>query len=264
MSIATEIQRLKTAKADIKTAIEEKGIIVGDGTIDTYAEKIGQISDGGDYEQGYEDGKNSVIDCARYAKTIAFDSLNHFGKEDLTFNFDVTTTLSGLLCPRSKEKDNTTVSHLTINCLNPVTSVYRTVSANTRDDVLKRLTFNVDTSQGTIGSYSLCKLYALEVVDGMPWDFSSSTSIPTTAFDLLPKLREMRVVKESIKASISVSLPSASDETIQSFVDGLADLTGQTSQILTVHQTVRNKLTDDQLTTISDKNWAISPAEATT
>lgn len=47
MSIANEIQRLQSAKADIKNAIEEKGVTVGDGTIDTYAEKISQISSGG-------------------------------------------------------------------------------------------------------------------------------------------------------------------------------------------------------------------------
>ena len=60
MSIATEIERLQTAKADIKSAIENKGVTVGDGTIDTYAEKIGEIEVGGDYEQGFEDGKNSL------------------------------------------------------------------------------------------------------------------------------------------------------------------------------------------------------------
>ena len=42
MSIDLEIQRLQTAKADIKTAIEEKGVQVGDGLIDTYAEKISE------------------------------------------------------------------------------------------------------------------------------------------------------------------------------------------------------------------------------
>lgn len=47
MSIANEIQRLQSAKADIKSAIEEKGVTVGNGTIDTYAEKISQISSGG-------------------------------------------------------------------------------------------------------------------------------------------------------------------------------------------------------------------------
>lgn len=48
MSIANEIQRLQSAKADIKTAIENKGVTVGDGTIDTYADLISQISVGGE------------------------------------------------------------------------------------------------------------------------------------------------------------------------------------------------------------------------
>lgn len=64
MSVATEITRLQTAKADIKTAIEEKGVTVGDGTIDTYAEKIAEISSGGQgsYDEVYEAGKKTIID----------------------------------------------------------------------------------------------------------------------------------------------------------------------------------------------------------
>lgn len=75
MSIATEIERLQTSKAAIKTAIEEKGVIVGDGTIDTYAEKIDEI-ESGDYDQGYEDGKNSVTDWLYYASEISFAKWN--------------------------------------------------------------------------------------------------------------------------------------------------------------------------------------------
>lgn len=58
MSITSEITRILNAKADIKSAIETKGVTVGDGLIDTYAEKILEISSGGSgsYEQGYEDG----------------------------------------------------------------------------------------------------------------------------------------------------------------------------------------------------------------
>ncbi len=48
MSIATEISRLQTAKADIKTAIEAKGVTVpSNATLDTYDTYIGQISGGG-------------------------------------------------------------------------------------------------------------------------------------------------------------------------------------------------------------------------
>lgn len=44
MNITSEIERLQTAKASIKTSIENKGVTVGDGTIDTYASKIDEIS----------------------------------------------------------------------------------------------------------------------------------------------------------------------------------------------------------------------------
>lgn len=43
MSITTEIERIQNAKASIKTAIENKGVEVGEGRIDTYASKIEEI-----------------------------------------------------------------------------------------------------------------------------------------------------------------------------------------------------------------------------
>jgi hypothetical protein len=47
MSIASEIERIQNAKSSIKTAIENKGVEVGNGTIDTYASKIDEITTGG-------------------------------------------------------------------------------------------------------------------------------------------------------------------------------------------------------------------------
>ena len=49
MSIVSQISRLKNAKSSIKTAIENKGVTVGNGTIDTYASKINKINTEGDY-----------------------------------------------------------------------------------------------------------------------------------------------------------------------------------------------------------------------
>lgn len=46
MSIASEITRIQGAKADLKSAIEAKGVTVGNGLIDTYAAKVAQISGG--------------------------------------------------------------------------------------------------------------------------------------------------------------------------------------------------------------------------
>lgn len=48
MSIATEISRIQSAKVDIKTAIEAKGVTVpSSATIDTYDDYVSQISGGG-------------------------------------------------------------------------------------------------------------------------------------------------------------------------------------------------------------------------
>lgn len=48
MSVASEISRLQTAKADLKTAIENKGVTVpASTTIDGYADLVSQISGGG-------------------------------------------------------------------------------------------------------------------------------------------------------------------------------------------------------------------------
>lgn len=59
MSIASEIARLQGAKADIKTAIEAKGVTVpSDATLDGYGDYIEQISGGGgtDFDDWVKDG----------------------------------------------------------------------------------------------------------------------------------------------------------------------------------------------------------------
>lgn len=48
MSIATEIQRLKTAKANLKSAIISKGVAVGDEKLEQYAALVLLITGGGD------------------------------------------------------------------------------------------------------------------------------------------------------------------------------------------------------------------------
>lgn len=373
MSIATEIQRLQTAKADIKSAIEEKGVTVGDGTIDTYATLISQITGGGgsdsnvgyktsevkitsnvtnakalfdiifkdadlahnlvaylthpqetdyiynqitflsntdgvkrgvryrdgvysiieiaanydvavtigdtytvvdldeyvedrDYEQGFEDGKNSVVQFDRYLKTATFTSLNMFGKSEAVFNFDnIANSLSNLFYCDAEEKRNTTVEHLTINCPTLVISISQMLYCQYpyTDVTLKRLTLNVDTQNCSNYKNAFTHQRALEIIDGKPLDYSSATASNINGFSNCIALVEVRFVANSIKYSISfANCSNLSTDTIQSIIDGLADLTGGTAQTLTVHQTVRNQLTDEQLTTISNKNWAISPAEA--
>lgn len=263
MSIANEIQRLQTAKTDIKTAIESKGVTVGDGTIDTYAEKINEISVGGsgDYEQGYEDGKNSVIPLERYTTGIQFISLNIFGVSDLVLNLDSATTLNQIFYVDDVKNKNTTVEHITINCPNLITSMgnaFYTTSTGI-DEKLKHITLNVNTQKSTTWLRAFSNLYALETIDGMPLNFSSATSSSAlNGFANTKSLVDFRVVEQSIKFSFSwVTCLNLSTDTIQSIIDGLADLTGGTAQTLTLHATVGGKLTDEQKATITAKNWEL-------
>lgn len=67
MAISDEITRLKNAKASIKTAIENKGVTVGNGTIDTYASKIDEI----------ETGSSGGVDIREYFKeTLTYGDNN--------------------------------------------------------------------------------------------------------------------------------------------------------------------------------------------
>lgn len=78
MSIASEISRLQTAKADIKTAIENKGVTVADNlTISSYASKIDEIQTGADILNGiikqykaYTTGANVTVSANTFIEFI--------------------------------------------------------------------------------------------------------------------------------------------------------------------------------------------------
>lgn len=242
MSIANEIRRLQTAKANIKSAIESKGVTVGDGTIDTYAEKINEISvGGGDYDQGYEDGKNSVVPIERYLKIAQFTSLNMFGKSEAILNLDSITNLNGLCSATTQDSVNTTVEHLIINCPNLVASLNTMLQGSTTavDNKLKRVTLNVDTQKATSFNSAFAFLNALEVIDGSPLNAASCTVGLNSCFRQCRALIEVRFVPNTIKNSFSSSYsPNLSTETIQSIIDGLADLSPKYYEARRVGDTV--------------------------
>ena len=48
------------------------------------------------------------------------------------------------------------------------------------------------------------------------------------------------------------------DESIQNIIDVLMDKTGQTATVLTLHNNVKAKLTEEQIATITSKNWTLA------
>lgn len=216
-----------------------------------------EAGDGG-YEQGFEDGKNSVMDLGRFCDIIRFKNLNVFGKSEVELNLPNCTTLNRLCFVESPENTNNTVEHLTINAGSPTDAGWILgASIGQLDQKLKHLTLNWDMKNLKKVDYAFYGLQALQVIDGVPFDFSSLTSL-TGIFHMSTAIVEMRFVPLSIKVNFLLSLHrKLSAETIQSIIDGLADLTGGATQTLTFHSDVGNKLTDTQKATITAKNWTL-------
>lgn len=217
-------------------------------------------------DEVYEAGKASggSEDYLQYAKTVQFNSLNDFGKAEVELNLGKCTDLYLFCRVTTATQQNTTVEHLTINNAIPVDmrSFLDNVIYTHRDFTLKRLTLNFDTSKVKYFERALNSLSALETIDGKPLDFSGIDTTKAYAtqnlFSYCNALKEVRFVNNSIPMSVSFSNSNLlSAESIQSIIDGLADLTGGTAQTLTLHATVGAKLTDTQKATITAKNWKL-------
>ena len=220
--------------------------------------------DSGSYDQGYEDGKNSVVDNLRYAKSASILSLNLFNKPEVELNLDNAVQLNNLCNVQKSGGDkeewiNTTVEKLTVNCPNLVSIMNRFLYCDniSQDKTLKTIILNVDTQKTTRMDEMFTNLDALETIGGKPLDFTSCTQANSIMRNC-KALKEFRVAPNSINLRFEVNSVNLSAETIQSIIDGLADLTGGTAQTLDLHSDVADKLTPEQLTQIANKNWDVT------
>ena len=71
-------------------------------------------------------------------------------------------------------------------------------------------------------------------------------------------LEEIRFKNNCIYNNIEFPCPLLSDESIQSIINGLADLTGSTAKTLKLNKDVKAKLTEEQIATITSKNWTLA------
>lgn len=113
-----------------------------------------------------------------------------------------------------------------------------------------------NTKIGAAASSAFGSCVSLERIIGT-LDFSLTTSFGNT-FGQCEKLEEIRVVPNCIKANLSIPSSVLSDESIQSLVDGLADMSESETKTITFTTAVINKLTATQLQAIQNKNWQVA------
>lgn len=214
------------------------------------------------YAAGKAAGGGSGVDYSMYAKQIQLRPAA-ITQENVTFDLDNATTLAMFFNSTLEADDNVSVKNITVNCPNKIEAMNAAFFCNRtyNDNVLEKVTLNVDTSACSTIRLAFRGCRALKTIDGTPLDLSKCTASNSTenAFQYCYALQDVGFAKETIQVNTSFANSSLlSDESIQSIIDGLADLTGGTAQTLTLHADVKAKLTDEQKTTITNKGWLLA------
>lgn len=211
--------------------------------------------------QGGSDCVESFLASA--VSQVVISNLNAFGKREVELSFPALTNGTSLIYDTVK---NTTVEHLILNIPNgTLYNVNNMINAHNTyvSETLKRVTLNLDWRYVTQGTQLINNQKGLEIIDGALIDISSIVSSVTT-FTLAnncPNLIEVRLVANSVNRTLKcVHSPLLSDASIQSIVDAFADMTGQTSVVLTVHADVKAKIEANPvwLATLTNKNVTLA------
>lgn len=96
-----------------------------------------------------------------------------------------------------------------------------------------------------------------EVIGELDFSGITAVNVQSNPFNGCTSLAEIRFTKESIKYNLSFTQSSQlSDESIQSILDGLANVS--TTQTLSLNSGVYAKLTEEQKQSATDKGWTIT------
>lgn len=258
MSIITEVQRIQTAKADLKTAMKSKGVTINEtAKMDTYASKVDDV-----YDAGYEQGKSESdsISPTSYASEIKFSNDDWAESDNVVIDMPNLNYIQRTLfyaVPFNKIKTLTVKSETPITYCN---GAFQGTSVAADTDTLEKLILYLDFSQCTYFSQVFTLRTKLISIGGNPFNFSSATGI-TTPFGYCSALKSFRVVPNTIKVNFDLKHNGELDEaTIQSVIEGLAELPSNTPQTLTMNTKLQATIeaNQDWLDKVTDRNWNLA------
>lgn len=166
----------------------------------------------------------------------------------ITVNGDFSNTFYG--CSSLEEVSLINIPERAINC-----SSLFSLALNIIPDKIKKITFSPKLKVTRI-RLGFNGRYSLQTIVG-ELDFSEcEPNQQQNTFNGCTSLIEVRFTPESIKQNLSFTQSSQlSDESIQSILDGLANVTE--TRELTLHSEVYAKLTEEQKQSATDKGWTI-------
>lgn len=229
----------------------------------TIAENIPKVYNAG-YEKGKSEGGGGMT-MANYASDIQFTSDDWATSDTVVLDMPNLSTMNNIFF----NMDFLKIKHLTINSNTPITSCQYAFRGNNGGSVLEAVVLNTDTSLCTVFGQMFFK-QNVKRVEGNPLNFSSATSIGKV-FAYSYNVEHFRVVPKSIKINADFGhCTMIDDDTLDSIVNGLFDLTGATAQTLTLNKAVKARLEADDakedtdsekrhwISRITGKNWNIA------
>ena len=210
----------------------------------------------GDYERGYAEGYEEGRDIWNYVRSISGAFQNNTFPTGTNFVLNIPNLSLSANDGNINYifRSTTGLESITLKCTTRGVAMHAHGAFSRCSDLkfLDLSEFNTTFGTSTDVFYS-CK--SLEEIRG---EIENTTTNWTLWFTSCVKLREVRFKANSIKGDLNISQsPLLSAESVQSIVDGLADMTGGTSYKLTLHADVKAKLTEEQLATIAAKNWTM-------
>lgn len=231
MSIASEITRLQNAKASIKTSIENKGVTVGDGTIDTYASKIDTIETGitptGTINIT-ENGTYDVTDKASANVNVDADVSEYFENK-----LPIGNTSSSALNRIIKKVPPLSISRPTSNYLFYFCSALETIP-------LIDMSISVNVKDAFYGCYELTNLGGLQNL-GQAYSTTQSANYYEYKLDLS-------------------SCSKLTHDSLMNVINNLYDIAakGCNTQQLILGSSNMAKLTAEEVAIGTSKGWSIS------
>lgn len=150
---------------------------------------------------------------------------------------------------------NGTLEELTLNLKNNAKNYYMMCGSATKVKTVTLQDMNLNTAVGTSANYMFSQATSLESVYGL--DLTQTISAGSI-FANCASLKNITLTG-TIPVSISFGAsPLLTHDSLMNIINALADVTGGTAQVLTLHATSRATLTMEEIAIATAKNWSIA------
>ena len=219
--------------------------------LQTVAENVSKVYNAG-YEKGKSEGGDNPLNYATFESGYIF--YKAVFPENYELDFNITGNTGSISTMRWFAQSNVYKVKIGID------RNYKAIAANYMFQNCANLV-SVKIKNDSLCLNNCTYLFdgctALESIDGVI-DISQCGGT-NSMFNKCYALKEVRFVSQSINANILFdSCADLSVDSINSIINGLADMTGKTSCTLFVHGNVFSRMTVEQKTIIASKNWTLS------